>query len=791
MFKRLLSVFLCSVMLFCAGCEKTPGKTFITPDGEEIGGASGQTAAETGEIEYESCEGIYVLNDMTLEQGNFISNHMDITYENGEIRVKQSILKNGYYISADNMIDHQKVYDLNGQYLRDWTDAEDIWYEENGTLYYTVITQDHERVETTISVKTDDGTVILQSEPLETLDPTLFEVDSDALLVYIVAPVGADNLFLFDGQLQQIQSMQTTSPVFKVLRYSEDELLIVCENASTYLLNEAKKTLEQVVLYEKTDAATAAEMLYYTEDAIYLVTKDAIYVQRDGTETQICDLTASGYSLGNMKYADMNVTGVDIGELYIMDVIPGDRFIVKYHDAFLGREGYGIFAPSEVDKRPKRETVYAAWVGGSPQIVDNSVSYFNRTSTEYRIELTKYAPGDTGTSAFLDDVLRGVRYDIYLFGNAFSDRASLAEKDLFTDMRAFADEINILPSVREAMTRELGIHDALFFLPFSVRFQTLITTTDTVSEGEPFTFAKLQEIKDGLGEGEALFDTNVSRSLKNNLLFDYVDKENSTCSYDSDEFLEVLNFFEEWTALDRAVPRANQRIHAFTNPTYGSADFFFGYFYGDYFSALADGRIKFTELHLTTPADFALLMNVAEKVGKPINICGYPSKDGGNAYLTTDFHIALGAGGSCPDGAEAYMEMLYSDTVQIAVGRNAFPVTESGVRAHISEGYLYFQEYPSVWGNELFDSSYCIQFFRFTEEQTDFDSSVVNHEIRVTKADMDLMLSKITDRSANTVGDSTIGNIIDEELSAAAGGVRSIADAAKIIQSRVFIYVNE
>ncbi len=793
MFKRLLSVFLCSIMLFCTGCEKTPGETFITSDGEKLSDAQERTETETGEIEYESCEGIYVLKDMTLEQGNFVANHMDITYENGEIRVKQTVLKEGYFISDENEIEHQKVFDLNGQYLRDWTDAEDIWYEENGIPYYTEISEDRTRSEVSVSVKTGDGTVVYQSEPIDSHTATLYEIDSACVLAY--APrelLKLDDIFLYNTKMELLGSYYVASPVFKAFRYADDEILIVCENASTYLLNETKKTIKEVVLYEQTDAAKAAEMVYYADDAIYLVTKDAIYVQRDGTETQICDLTASGYSLGDMQYADTNVIGMDIGELYIMDVIPGDRFLVKYYDAFLGREGYGIFAPSEVDKRPKRETVYAAWVGGSPQIVDNSVSYFNRNSTEYQIELTKYAPGDKGKSAFLDDVLRGIRYDVYLFGNAFSDRASLAEKDLFTDMRAFADEIDILPSVKDAMTRELGIHDSLFFLPLSVRFRTLITTTETLPEGEPFTFAKLQDIKDGLKDGEALFDTDTASMLKNTLLFDYVDKENSTCTYDSAEFLEVLNFFEEWDAANASHPKGEIRVSAFANPTYGKAAFETGYFYDDYFTALADGRIKFTELNLTTPANFALLMNIAEKVGKPINICGYPSKDGGNAYLTTDFHIALGAGGSCPDGAEAYLEMLYSDTVQIALGKNAFPVTESAVRAHISDGYLYFMEYSSPFGsNGIYDSAYCIQFYRFTEEPHTFDSSVANHEIHVPKETMDRVLSKITDRSARTAGDGTIRSIIEEELSAASDGVRSIEEAAKIIQSRVFIYINE
>ena len=69
----------------------------------------------------------------------------------------------------------------------------------------------------------------------------------------------------------------------------------------------------------------------------------------------------------------------------------------------------------------------------------------------------------------------------------------------------------------------------------------------------------------------------------------------------------------------------------------------------------------------------------------------------------------------------------------------------------------------------------------------------MGNEIRMplTEDDKIAFLDRITTMKMFWPGEDTIMDILEEELSAADAGVRSRAEAAKIIQNRVMLYLNE
>ena len=64
-------------------------------------------------------------------------------------------------------------------------------------------------------------------------------------------------------------------------------------------------------------------------------------------------------------------------------------------------------------------------------------------------------------------------------------------------------------------------------------------------------------------------------------------------------------------------------------------------------------------------------------------------------------------------------------------------------------------------------------------------------EIHVTEEERAAMISYFADTTARGIYDKTIRAIVDEELSAAAAGVRSTEEAGGIMKSRIWIYLNE
>ena len=63
--------------------------------------------------------------------------------------------------------------------------------------------------------------------------------------------------------------------------------------------------------------------------------------------------------------------------------------------------------------------------------------------------------------------------------------------------------------------------------------------------------------------------------------------------------------------------------------------------------------------------------------------------------------------------------------------------------------------------------------------------------ISVTEEDRDLFMRFLDRAVVRTAADDTLRSIIDEEMSYVESGVRSPAEAGKILQSRVGIYLAE
>ena len=73
----------------------------------------------------------------------------------------------------------------------------------------------------------------------------------------------------------------------------------------------------------------------------------------------------------------------------------------------------------------------------------------------------------------------------------------------------------------------------------------------------------------------------------------------------------------------------------------------------------------------------------------------------------------------------------------------------------------------------------------------DIERNNVFDFISVTEEDRDLFMRFLDRAVVRTAADDTLRSIIDEEMSYVESGVRSPAEAGKILQSRVGIYLAE
>ena len=170
------------------------------------------------------------------------------------------------------------------------------------------------------------------------------------------------------------------------------------------------------------------------------------------------------------------------------------------------------------------------------------VNDFNRTSEEYRVEVIQF--GEDGLTAELlrTQLIAGEGPDIF----AFYDRSSLADlgANSFEDLLIYLDadeeygRDTLVPELLEAMC----VQDKLDWLPYSFGISTFTAPSAYLPEpGFSFDEAKQAAAKAGL----PLFPGWMTRDILWGWMSDfavgqYMDLETGTCSFDSEDYISLL-----------------------------------------------------------------------------------------------------------------------------------------------------------------------------------------------------------------------------------------------------------
>ena len=635
-----------------------------------------------------------------------------------------------------------------------------------------------------------DGKTSAQSEVITFAEdtqgiPDLLIADDGTILIYHY--FDDTSLFLFDESLHLIVECDGVPEITDLFRLSSDgDLILECYNDRCYRVNEQNGTLEEVILYQSTDSAAMASEILYDAESCYFVNESGVTRQdKNGVEQQILSFAHSGFSRSQLQF---------------LKVLPGQKFFVRYHDSMTGTSALAILYPTEMAEVPVRTVLTMASIGLRPPertVLHESVVLFNRENTEYRIEYTDYdalvfgdtekvyhISGDADASAaelaayerqnstlhkdaFEAALLSGTKYDLYAFGPSYDGVNALSEKLIFSDLTAFYETIAMPVGLRNLF----GVNRDL--IPLAVKVSALITLQDPLY-ADGITPTELLALRDTLYDDSSdavLFSANVSKELGAAAVADAMKNKDFTSS----EFMELYDIIAQIDTMPTSVDRLEPYI-----------DYSLGNIYGKSFiaqnpiPALCDGRLLFAKWTLTSAQDLSSLLLLTDEVPYALN--GYPSKDGGLIYAESAMCFAVGADQK-ETGAFSYLEMMFSDRIQTApaVQKIGLPVTESAIRASIQTGWYY----ANRGGNEVRVSVISDKALS-DDEAALYDTSIYADE-KTRNQILDFLLSSDYCGKA----DSVVQNILDEELSAVTAGIRNKEDSAKIIQSRVSIYLSE
>ena len=290
------------------------------------------------------------------------------------------------------------------------------------------------------------------------------------------------------------------------------------------------------------------------------------------------------------------------------------------------------------------------------------VNDFNRTSEEYRVEVIQF--GEDGLTAELlrTQLIAGEGPDIF----AFYDRSSLADlgANSFEDLLVYLDadaeygRDTLAPELLGAMCAQ----DKLDWLPYSFGISTFTAPSAYLSEpGFSFDEAKQAAAKAGL----PLFPGWMTRDILWGWMSDfavgqYMDLETGTCSFDSEDYISLL---EECAA--------------------AAAEF------GSDSAALYNSLLQFELLQ-----NLIRVSTISDNYGGAYAFVGVPNETTNGSMFSPDLCFAISSTSGNKDAAWQLVRSCLSDEHQ-QMNLTSFPASASVLDAMIDDavenGVHYFE----------------------------------------------------------------------------------------------------
>lgn len=444
-----------------------------------------------------------------------------------------------------------------------------------------------------------------------------------------------------------------------------------------------------------------------------------------------------------------------------------------------------ILTPTPREEVPEKTILtYATMYLGQDE--RNRIVDFNRSSTQYRIQVKDYSEFSTdedymaGVQKLNTEILAGEVPDIISVNNL--PIRQYGAKGLLEDLWPYIESDPDIGGRDGLMERPLvaAEQDGKLYQIFdSFMINTVVGAASVVGDRNSWTLADMQAALDSMPEGCALFnDYNTKSDVLSMVLGmnldSFVDWDKGECYFNTDQFKNLLAFTDkfpleyDWQA----------------NST-GE--------YDDEYTRITEGRQMLMQESVTQFEDIQMQKAI---FGGEVSYIGYPVEDGsvGSAFAAND---GLAMSSTCADkeGAWSFMrqELLpkyagkddgdgfwhlyglptnkadFDWAAEQAMTPDGYKTDENGERVLDEDGNPIEESYSS-WG---VGNSLTIEIFSTKQEEYDQIMDLYNK----------------VDRMAGN--DTNVYDIVNEVAGSYFAGDRTLDDAANLIQNKVTTYVNE
>ncbi len=449
------------------------------------------------------------------------------------------------------------------------------------------------------------------------------------------------------------------------------------------------------------------------------------------------------------SWLDSNIN-VDSVENY--SILPDGRVMVVYADWQANDSGVALLTRTDASEIAQKQQIVIGTMSMSQELQAAAVN-FNKSDGDYQITVRTYVDQDNWSGDAYEDALARFNNDI-TSGNGpdIIDLSSvnvqqLAAKGVFEDLNPYLDQSSALSrdDMVDSAMAACTYDGVLAAVPDGFMLETVMGSREQVGDRMGWTLEEMIAFAEAHPDQELFCD--MPREIMTECLLEYnmdsfVDWSEGTCNFDSPEFKSLLEFVAPYPDMDHA--------------EWSDDD------------ASPPIRIQKGEV-LLVRADISELNEMQlyrAMFGGDVTAIGFPNSNGSSGcVLRASGCYAINAASQVKDGAWKFIEQYL--TREDPWMRMGFPNSRSRLDETAREMLQSEGNSSFGWG----DFEY--QYRTPTQEEIDGIMELIDAAVPAADNNDQLM------------------DIINEEAAPFFQGQKSVDEVARIIQSRMEIYVSE
>ena len=474
-----------------------------------------------------------------------------------------------------------------------------------------------------------------------------------------------------------------------------------------------------------------------------------------------------------VDFVNSNLTG----SINLIRYVPGGKFLIRMHDTLTFTSSTAIYEKVPDIDLSTVTTLQVCYTSGN-YLLPSLTAKYNREHPDKRVVLTEYDPYEEDER--LGQEIRTGTYtpDVVLGSLSDDTYRSLIKDDCFVDLMPFveADDTLNRENLFGCVFNSFMKDGKLYGIPRKLAYRTILANKSIVGEREGWTTHEFIEFLNTLPEN-VTYMSSVSQENywdlfggQSEMLSAFVNWDERTCSFDSEDFVSLLRYIVSLP--QKSGSTANKEVSE-SNP------------YGE-FTSYRTGKTA-AVLEYSGRGDFSGFIHAYGYFGKDNMVyCGYPTAEGTNGTLLLPSSQLCTILSSCEDISltwdyiKFYISYLYADgSIESGLSslHSQFPKAQNGQKIYYHLQYNGGMRYGT--GKPDADGTYRGEPGDFyTSDDIDF-------------AGIEKWLDEIGSPVLRFAYPEALTNIITEEIGSYLGGARSAEETAKMLQSRVSLYLAE